>query len=136
MTDAQVDAEYGQNPKPKGPLNWEWVQAIMRALDKYGGGMVSLRWSYSLAMYSFIPIGAGVRDEINRIVAAALTDQPTIVVGHSLGSVVAYSVLRSDTRTLRVPLFLTVGCRRSTPHPRSVSASTLPAASKRLAECV
>ena len=51
-----------------------------------------------------------MRDEINRIVAAALTDQPTVVVGHSLGSVVAYSVLRSDTRTLRVPLFLTVGC--------------------------
>jgi hypothetical protein len=32
------------------------------------------------------------------------------VVGHSLGCVVAYSVLRSDTRTLRIPLYVTVGC--------------------------
>ena len=28
------------------------------------------------------------------------------MVGHSLGSVVAYSVLRSDSRSLRVPLYL------------------------------
>ena len=41
VTDAQVDAEYGANTKPKGPLNWEWVQAILRALDKYGGGISS-----------------------------------------------------------------------------------------------
>src|SRR5207247_6978426 len=39
VTDAQVDAEYGTNPKPKGPLNWEWVQALLRSLDKHGGGM-------------------------------------------------------------------------------------------------
>ena len=39
VTDIQVDEEYGPNPKPKGPLNWEWVQAILRALDKHGGGM-------------------------------------------------------------------------------------------------
>jgi hypothetical protein len=32
------------------------------------------------------------------------------MVGHSLGSVVAYSVLRSDSRSLRVPLYLTLGC--------------------------
>ena len=34
----------------------------------------------------------GVRDEIDAVVAAKLTEQPTVVVGHSLGSVVAYSV--------------------------------------------
>jgi hypothetical protein len=37
VTDEQVDVEYGANPKPKGPLNWEWVQAILRAIDKHGG---------------------------------------------------------------------------------------------------
>lgn len=39
ITDAQVDAEYGPNPKPKGPLNWEWVQAILVAIDKHAGGI-------------------------------------------------------------------------------------------------
>src|SRR5262249_13915703 len=40
----------------------------------------------------------------------SLTEEPTVMVGHSLGSVVAYSVLRSDRRRLRIPLYLTVGC--------------------------
>src|SRR5258708_10817252 len=39
VTDAQVDAEYGTNPRPRGPLNWEWVQAILRAVNKHGGRM-------------------------------------------------------------------------------------------------
>ncbi|TMG89654.1 MAG: hypothetical protein E6H76_06410 [Betaproteobacteria bacterium] len=52
---------------------------------------------------------AGVRDEIDQIVAGKLTEQPTVVVSHSLGTVVAYSVLRTDRRSLRVPLFVTVG---------------------------
>ncbi len=36
ITDDQVNAEYGANSKTRGPLNWDWVQAILRALDKYG----------------------------------------------------------------------------------------------------
>ncbi len=31
ITDAQVDAEYGSDPQPRGPLNWKWVQAIGRS---------------------------------------------------------------------------------------------------------
>jgi hypothetical protein len=50
-----------------------------------------------------------VRDEIDAVVAAKLTEQPTVVVDHSLGSVVAYSVLRRSDRA-HVPLFVTVGC--------------------------
>ncbi len=110
VTDAQVDAEYGSNPKPKGPLNWEWVQAILRALDKYAGGMNQTALETFTRDVFLYTTREGVRDEINRIVASALTEQPTVVVGHSLGSVVAYSVLRSDSRSLRIPLFLTVGC--------------------------
>jgi len=110
VTDAQVDAEYGDNPRPKGPLNWQWVQAILRAVDKHGGGMSqSALESFTRDVFLYTT-RAGVRDEIDRIVSAMLTEEPTIVVGHSLGSVVAYSVLRKDPRALRVPLFLTVGC--------------------------
>ncbi|MFY9879309.1 MAG: hypothetical protein WAK39_07895, partial [Pseudolabrys sp.] len=53
---------------------------------------------------------ADVREEIDHIVANSLTEEPTVVVGHSLGSVVAYSVLRLDHRSLRIPLYLTLGC--------------------------
>jgi hypothetical protein len=110
VTDAQIDAEYGANPKPRGPLNWDWVQAILRALDKHGGGMSQNaleRFTRDVFVYT---TRAGVRDEIDAIVAAALTEQPTGLIGHSLGSVVAYSVLVTDHRPLRVPLYVTVGC--------------------------
>jgi hypothetical protein len=110
VTDAQVDAEYGENPKPKGPLNWEWVQAILRALDKYGGGISQAALELFTRDVFLYTTRQRVRDEINGLVAAVLTEQPTVVIGHSLGSVVAYNVLRTDARTLRIPLFVTVGC--------------------------
>jgi len=110
VTDAQVDAEYGANTDPKGPLNWEWVQAILRALDKYGGGISSAAIeSFSRDVFLYTT-RADVREEIDRIVANSLTEEPAVMVGHSLGSVVAYSVLRSDRRSLRIPLYLTLGC--------------------------
>jgi hypothetical protein len=110
VTDIQIDAEYGPNAKPKGPLNWEWVQAILRALDKHGGGMSQKALESFTRDVFLYTTRAGVRDEIDRIVSATLTEEPTVVVGHSLGSVVGYSVLRSDRRSLRVPLYITVGC--------------------------
>jgi hypothetical protein len=110
VTDEQVDFEYGDNSKPKGPLNWQWVQAILRSVDKHGGGMSGTALEYFTRDVFLYTTKAGVRQEVDRIIANALTDEPTIVVGHSLGSIVAYSVLRSDPRTLRIPLYLTVGC--------------------------
>ncbi|HET9575343.1 MAG TPA: hypothetical protein VFP04_03015 [Nitrospira sp.] len=110
VTDAQVDAEYGANTEPKGPLNREWVQAILRALDKYGGGIGGAALESFTRDVFLYTTRADVREEIDRIVANSLTEEPTVMVGHSLGSVVAYSVLRSDRRSLRIPLYLTVGC--------------------------
>jgi hypothetical protein len=109
VTDSQVDAEYGPNPRPKGPLNWEWVQAILRAIDKYGGGMGQKTLELFTRDVFLYTTRMGVRDEIDRIVTAQLTEEPTVVGGHSLGSIVAYSVLGSDRRELRVPLLVTVG---------------------------
>ena len=109
ITDDQVDAEYGPNPKPKGPLNREWVQALLRALDKHGSGMSRSALEVFTRDVFLYTTRAGVRDEIDRIVAGQLTEEPTVIVGHSLGSVVAYSVLRSDRRSLQVPLFVTLG---------------------------
>lgn len=109
VSDAEIDAQYGANPKAKGPLNWEWVQAILRALDKNGGGMGQAALETFTRDVFLYTTRAGVRDEVDAIVAASMTEAPTVVVGHSLGSVVAYSVLRTDRRKLNVPLLLTVG---------------------------
>ena len=109
VTDQQVENEYGPNPKPKGPLNWEWVQAILRGIDKYGGGVNEVTLQAFTRDVFLYTRRAGIRDEIDRIVAGVLSENPTVVVAHSLGSVVAYNVLRNDRRTLQVPLLVTVG---------------------------
>ena len=110
ITDAQIDAEYGPNPRPKGPLNWEWVQAILRTLDKHGGGLGQTALEIFTRDVYLYTTRLGVRDQIDAVVRKALTpDVPCVVVGHSLGSVVAYNVLRSESRQLRMPSFVTVG---------------------------
>lgn len=109
VTDAQVDAEYGNDPQPRGPLNWKWVQAILRAIDKNGGGLSQSAIEAFTRDVFLYTTRAGVRDAIDAIVAASLTEAPTVVVSHSLGTIVAYSVLLRDTRALQVPLLVTVG---------------------------
>ncbi|PBB20400.1 alpha/beta hydrolase [Mesorhizobium sp. WSM4313] len=109
VTDAQIDAEYGSNPKQRGPLNWEWVHAILKALDKHGGGMsASAIEEFTRDVYLYLTSDV-VREEINKIVLASMTSEPTIVVAHSLGSVVAYDVLRK-AGSLKVPTLVTIGC--------------------------
>jgi hypothetical protein len=108
VTDAQVNDEYGTNVTEKGPQNWAWVQAIIRAVDKHGGGMSEYaieRLMRDVYLYTTQP---GVRNEIDRIVSAALDDTPCVVVGHSLGTVVAYNILRTDAR-LKVQAYVSVG---------------------------
>jgi hypothetical protein len=109
VTDAQIDAEFGNNPQERGPLNWKWVQAILRAIDKNSPGLGEKTLETFTRDVFLYTRRAGVRDAIDRIVSQAITDQPTVVVGHSLGSVVAFSVLGRDTRALNIPLYLTVG---------------------------
>lgn len=110
ISDKSIDDLYGSNPQARGPENWRWVQAIVRAIDKYGFGMSSdTIETFMRDVYLYTNHG-GVRNQIDHIVNSRLTEEPTIVIGHSLGSVVAYNVLRTDTRPLKVPLFVTVGC--------------------------
>ena len=106
----KVNAEYEGNIQERGPLNWKWVQAILRSIDKNGGGMNQGTLEVFTRDVFLYTTRAGVRAEIDRLVAKQLTEEPTVVVGHSLGSVVTYSVLRNDARVLRVPLYVTVGC--------------------------
>lgn len=107
--DEQVEQELGPGPRERGPLNWNWVQAILRALDRYAPGTSSSTIETFTRDVFLYTRRAGVRDEIDRIVAASITEEPTVIVGHSLGSVVAYNILRTDRRRLQVPMFATVG---------------------------
>lgn len=109
VTPAQVDAEYGDNPKPKGPQNWEWVQATLRALDRHVPGMSEGTMDLFIRDVFLYIKRMGVRDAIDQIVTEALSTEPTVLIGHSLGTVVTYSVLQRDPRALKVPLYVTLG---------------------------
>ena len=50
-----------------------------------------------------------VARQINEIVEAKLTGEPTIVIGHSLGSVVAYNVVKKNQTRMKLRKIITVG---------------------------
>jgi hypothetical protein len=109
IPEEKVNAEFDGPVQERGPLNWKWVQAVLRAIDRNGEAMNQSSLELFTRDVFLYVTRAGVRDAIDRLVAAKLTEEPTVVVGHSLGSVVTYSVLVSDRRALNVPLYVTVG---------------------------
>jgi hypothetical protein len=82
---------------------------VLRSIDKHGGGMNQKTLEIFTRDVFLYTTRAGVRDEIDRIVASKLTERPTVIVAHSLGTIVTYSVLTRDQRKLQVPLLVTVG---------------------------
>jgi hypothetical protein len=109
ITDAQVQSEFGNSPTEKGPQNWAWVQAIIRAIDRDAGSVSQTFIEKFMRDVYLYTSQAGVQDTIDRIVSAAIDERPCVIIGHSLGSVVAYHILRNDPRALNVRAFITVG---------------------------
>lgn len=111
ITEADVRAVEGAEALERGPLNWRWVRATLMALDKLPN--VSA-WSVALAtrdVYQYLN-NVRVRDTIEDGVRRALDGtEESVVVAHSLGTVVAYNLLRreSPARGWRVPLLVTLG---------------------------
>lgn len=112
VTDNEVEAVLGRGVIERGPLNWEWVQGILRAIDKHvpGGSGKALAIA-TRDVYQYLR-NPGIRDEIESGVRAAFTPGiETVVVAHSLGTVVAYNLLKREGAAAgwNVPLFVTVG---------------------------
>ncbi|MFD1139911.1 hypothetical protein ACFQ4C_02280 [Larkinella insperata] len=108
ISDAEIQTHYAGLPQEKGPLNWEWVQAILRALDRTPLGDRTID-RFTRDVYVYLTNKA-VRRAIDAIVAKAfVADEPYVVIGHSLGSIVGYNVLSSLSSTRKILLYLTVG---------------------------
>lgn len=108
VTHREIEDELGPGPQPRGPENWEWVQAIIRVIDRHTPGVANFSIGQVLRDVFIYVNDAPVRRAINKIVAAALTNEPTVVVAHSLGTVVGYEVLREHAGNA-VPRLVTVG---------------------------
>ncbi|AOG23484.1 hypothetical protein [Acidovorax sp. RAC01] len=112
ISDAEVAAVVDPVVRERGVLNWGWVQGILQVLDTKVPGASGA--SVALAtkdVYGYLTNQA-IRDTMDAGVRSAFAaSAETVVVSHSLGTVVAYNVLRrdSDTHGLDVPLFVTLG---------------------------
>lgn len=93
--------------KERGILNWEIVQNILEDLDKkgIGGNWVIKTVTRDVFAYLTIP---SIKTEINEIVQKKFDQTPCVVVGHSMGSIVSYLILR-DNPQYSVKKLITVG---------------------------
>lgn len=108
ITEAEVSAEVGPLPAEKGVQNWAWVQAIVRLLDRNLSGVSQTTVEVFLRDVYLYVKRPPVRKAIDAIVSAMLKPDTAVVIGHSLGSVVAYNVL--NAAVAKVPHYVTVGC--------------------------
>jgi hypothetical protein len=108
VTHREIEDEMGPGPETRGVENWGWVQAIIRIIDRHTPGVSEFSIG-QLLRDVFVYVNDGpVRKAINKIVADQLTGEPTVVVAHSLGTVVGYEVLRNHAGN-SVPRLVTVG---------------------------
>ncbi|MGN6240960.1 MAG: hypothetical protein ACTHNI_14630 [Cellulosimicrobium cellulans] len=116
-------------PEGAGAAAGEWLNLLLSALDRYLPGLSSgVVVLLARDVWTYLHDDA-VRRTIDDALAAAIpTDGPAVVVAHSLGSVVAYSVLREHPDAARwdVPLLLTLGSPLAIRAIRDVLAARAP----------
>ena len=102
------DLEEEAVSRERGPLNWNWVQRILQKLESVPGLSGDMIERFTRDVWVYLTDDY-VREEINAIVIEKMPQTGKFVLlGHSLGSVVAYDVLRK-AQDIEVPLFITVG---------------------------
>ena len=77
-----------------GPANWEWLQAIVKVIDNKFTGVSTFAIEVLLRDVFLYLTTRRMQRKIDKIVSDLLTNEPTVVVGHSLGTVVAYNLLK------------------------------------------
>ena len=95
ITDQQVQ-DQAEGPVEKGIGNWEWIQNIVEAIDTHVPGASGAAIALATRdVYKYIN-NDGIQNIIDEGVAKAVTPGvETIVVGHSLGAVVSYHLLKT-----------------------------------------
>jgi hypothetical protein len=136
ITEEQIALVVGQEVVNRGPLNWEWFQGFLRAVDRFvphgSGASIAL---FTHDVYQYLKNSA-IRETIDTGVSAAMTEGvEAVVVSHSLGTVVAYNLLRQQghLRGWKVPLFVTLGSPLAVSEIRKTLRSFAPT---RCPECV
>ncbi|MEL0587210.1 MAG: hypothetical protein AAES65_20375 [Candidatus Thiodiazotropha sp. (ex. Lucinoma kazani)] len=87
ISDDEIEVEMDDDEvQEKGIQNWGWVQAIVHVIDRRLTGVTEFTIETFLKDVFLYVEKPAVTRGINKLIEEKLTDQPTIVVGHSLGS--------------------------------------------------
>lgn len=113
VTKAQIQAEEQATVVPQGAgIHKKWVKAIARVIERVSPLRGTLALRVLGQAHAYIR-NQHVHDEVNKLVRPLFEDdEPAIVVAHSLGTIVSYSLLREFARNGRPrqsPLFVTLG---------------------------
>ena len=107
ISDTEVRAELGREVVARGPANWEWVQAIGRVLEKRVPLFRKIGVSLIVQVDAYLN-RPHVTQAVDEVVAPFLERGPVVVVSHSLGTIVAFRLLR-NANVGAVPLLVTLG---------------------------
>ncbi len=107
ISDDQIQHHYSGQVQERGLLNWEWVHSILKALDSTPLGEAAID-TFTRDVYAYLT-NPTIRRTIENIVAEKFKQGPYLVIGHSLGSVVGYNVLRALPSDVSVVKYITVG---------------------------
>jgi hypothetical protein len=102
------DAEQAAGPDAAEDLGLEALPLPRPARTAVFRALVKTAFADVYA-YFFGSEGDAIKQRLRDALDAA-GDGPLIVIGHSLGSVVAYDVLRESGRARDIPLLITIGC--------------------------
>jgi len=109
VTDDEIAAEAIGDARERGPQNWEWVHSAAKLLSRkvpWLGRSLLPTLTRDVHAYLRRP---SVTKAVDDLVVSDMGPGPTVVVGHSLGSIVAYRVLQNAAPAIEVPLLATVG---------------------------
>ncbi|MEV5878007.1 alpha/beta hydrolase [Streptomyces sp. NPDC052101] len=109
ITDEEISEELAEPVVARKPENWRWVLAAGRLLSRrfpsLGEDFIR-RFTADVHAYLHWP---HARNPVNKLFIDECGDGPTVVVSHSLGTIVAYWALAEHKAPPPVPLFVTLG---------------------------
>lgn len=110
ISDAEILKFAGSSDvQQKDVQNWWWVRGIARLIDDYFTDTSDFTIeSFLKDVYLYVS-SPKVTTGINKIVSEMLTDEPTIIISHSLGTVVGYKVIQENASNLNLVKHITVG---------------------------
>lgn len=111
ITEKQLSEQDKSDKQERGWKNWKFTLAAARLLDNFFESFTNkniLRETDDVVTYLVVPTA---RETITKILIDALTYEPTIIIAHSLGTVIAYDVLHklSNDKNYDIKGLITLG---------------------------